>query len=77
MAAPRCSAEGCDREAVETLFLRDQTGHVHDCAQDAAVLREWCDVVHSLPIVDGECLAVVCTHDWIWFGQPQPLDGAS
>lgn len=72
-----CSAEGCEAAATETLFLRDQVGHVHDCAQDAAILREWCDVIHSEAIVDGECLAVNCTaNDYIWFGQPAPLDGS-
>lgn len=71
-----CSSEGCDEVAVETLFLRDQVGHVHDCAQDAAVLREWCDVTESLPIVDGVCGAVSCTgNDSIAFGAPTPLEG--
>ena len=70
-----CSAEGCEKPAVETLFLRDQVGHVHDCAQDAAVLREWCDVIHGEPLMDGECLAAACTgNDWIWVGLPVPLN---
>lgn len=69
-----CSADGCDNTATETLFLRDQVGHVHDCPQDAAIVREWCDVTHSDPIIDGECQAAVCTgNDYIWFGQPAPL----
>lgn len=72
----RCSAEGCDRLATETLFLRGQVGHVHDCPQHAHDLREWCDVIHGEPLVDGECMAVVCTTEGIWFGQPAPLDGA-
>lgn len=71
-----CSAEGCEKPAVETLFLRDQIGHVHDCAKDAATVREWCDVVHSAPLLDGECLAVFCTgNEAIWTGQPTPLGG--
>lgn len=74
MSALRCSSEGCQREATETLFLRAQVGHVHDCPVHAHDLREFCDVIHSAPIIDGECLAVACTGDeWIWFGQPAPL----
>lgn len=70
-----CSAEGCTNNATETLFLRNQIGHIHDCPQDAAVVREWCDVIHSEPIIDGECLAVTCTgNDHIWTGQPATLD---
>jgi len=69
-----CSADGCDAPATETLFLRGQTGHVHDCPADAAIVREWCDVTSSSPIVDGVCAAAVCTGDrQIWFGQPAPL----
>lgn len=77
-ATLRCSSEGCDAPATETLFLRDQVGHVHDCPQHAHDVREWCDVVHSAPIIDGECLAAVfCTsNDPIWTGMPTPLPGA-
>jgi hypothetical protein len=74
MSALRCSAEGCRKPAVETLFIRDQIGHVHDCSPHAAQLREWCDVVHGEPMIDGECMAVVCTAEPIHFGQPTPLD---
>jgi len=71
-----CSAEGCAKEAVETLFLGGRVGHVHDCSQHAAQLREWCDVVASYELVDGECMAVACTGDeWIWFGAPPALGG--
>jgi hypothetical protein len=73
-----CSAEGCESTATETLFLRGQVGHVHDCARDAAILREWCDVIHGEPMVDGECLAVVCTgNESVSFGQPTPLGDSS
>lgn len=73
-ATLRCSAEECDRIATETLYLRNQPGHVHDCPEHAHDVREFCDVVHSSPIDDGECLAVVCTGgDWIWSGAPTPL----
>lgn len=73
-----CSSEGCGRPAVETLFIRGQVGHVHDCVSHAALLREWCDVVHGEPIIDGECMAVACTGDeWIWVGQPNPLGESS
>jgi hypothetical protein len=70
-----CSSEGCERRAVETLFLRDQPGHVHDCAEHAHDLREWCDVIASASITGGRCLAKVCTgNDYIWFGPPTPLE---
>jgi len=70
-----CSADGCEQLATETLFLRDQIGHTHDCPQDAAVVREWCDVTSSTPIIDGKCQAKTCTgNDYIWLGQPTPLD---
>jgi hypothetical protein len=73
MSAIRCSSEGCEREAAETLFLSDQIGHVHDCSQHAALLREWCDVVHGEPLIDGECMAVFCTDDPIASDMPRPL----
>lgn len=70
-----CSSEGCPRPAVEALTLRDQPGHVHDCAEHAAVLREWCDVTYSAPIPDGNCPARNCTGNIpIGIGIPTPLE---
>lgn len=72
-----CSADDCERPAVETLFLRDQPGHVHDCAEHAHDVREWCDVVASGPIVDDACPAKTCTGNaYIWHGAPTPLEDA-
>lgn len=73
-----CSSEGCDEPPVEALFLRDQVGHVHDCREHSHLLREWCDVVGSRPIVDGECSIEGCTGDvWIAFAPPAPLGDSS
>jgi hypothetical protein len=70
-----CGSEGCDKPAVEALFLRNQIGHTHDCAEHAHDVREWCDVIDSGPIVDNVCPAKVCTGNvYIWFGQPTPLE---
>ena len=75
VAALRCSSEGCDKDATETLFLREQVGHVHDCPEHAHDVREFCDVVLSRPILNGECMAAICTHnDWVHISQPTPLD---
>jgi hypothetical protein len=78
MSELMCSSEGCTKPAVETLFLRDQPGHVHDCAEHAHDVREWCDVIASEPIVGGRyCLAKVCTgNDYIGIWQPTPLEDA-
>jgi len=70
-----CSSDGCQRLATETLFLRDQPGHVHDCPEHAHDLREWCDVVSSSVIVDGRCQADPCTGNvWLWFAEPRALE---
>lgn len=61
------------REATEVLFLRNQPGHVHDCPQHAHDLREFCDVVSSAPVVDGECTAEWCTSEPIAVAEPKPL----
>lgn len=52
----KCSSLGCDGTPSEVLELRDQPGHVHDCSQCAAGVREWCDVIKSAPLLpDGTC----------------------
>lgn len=65
-----CSSDDCDAAAVEVLVLRDQPGHVHDCAAHAAVVREWCDVVESYPMpcaLGADCPA-------LYVAQPMPLE---
>jgi hypothetical protein len=72
----RCSSEGCQAVATETLYLRNQVGHVHDCPEHAHDVREWCDVVRSSPIVDGLCMASACTGNRaIYSAPPTPLLG--
>lgn len=65
-----CSSDECDAPAVEVLVLRDQPGHVHDCAAHAAEVREWCDVVESYPMpcaLGADCPA-------LYVAQPMPLE---
>lgn len=45
-----CSADGCPRPAVVAMRFHGQYGHVHECAQHAAELREWNDVAESHPL---------------------------
>ncbi|MEW2635967.1 hypothetical protein AB0903_31095 [Streptomyces sp. NPDC048389] len=45
-----CSWESCPRPAVVAMRFHRQYGHVHECAQHAAVLREWTDVAESVPL---------------------------
>lgn len=60
--ALECGSEGCTRAAVAALWLRGQAGHVHDCSHHEALVREYCDVIDSKPIVPGlKCPAVACT----------------
>lgn len=70
-----CSTESCDRAPTEAIEFRGLMGHVHDCPAHAAVVREFCDVTHSAPIVDGVCPAVACTGNRaIAVGYPTPLE---
>lgn len=68
-----CSADGCDDPAVEVLVIRGNIGHVHDCARDAAVVR---DVLRSGRVLpDGSCPEAICTgNNAVWHGDPTPLD---
>lgn len=70
----RCCSGTCTEPAVEALAFRDQPGHIHDCAKHAAIVREFCDVIISAPIVDGDCPATNCTGNRpIGVGKPTPL----
>jgi len=71
----RCSSEDCERPATEVLWLRDQPGHVHDCAEHAHDVREWCDVVKSTPLEGDECpTGLGCDGaTFIHFSPPTPL----
>lgn len=69
-----CCSISCTEPAAEALQFRGQPGHVHDCPAHAARVREWCDVIHSAPIIDGECPAPDCTgNDVVGVGMPTPL----
>jgi hypothetical protein len=73
-AVTKCSVEGCTEKPVESLILRDQVGHVHDCSAHAAEVREWCDVVGSLYITQFGCQIIPCTGDvHIYIAEPTPL----
>lgn len=45
-----CSWEGCPRSAVAAARFHGQAGHVHDCSQHIAMLREWSDVAEVVPL---------------------------
>lgn len=68
-----CSVEGCGNEAIVSLTFRGQIGHAHVCAADEATDREWCDVVYSTRILNGECFEAVCTPYGIYVAEPTPL----
>lgn len=55
MSVLQCSADDCTEPATEAMRLDRQAGHIHPCRREAAALREFCDVVQSAPVVDGEC----------------------
>lgn len=48
----KCGAQGCTRDATEALRFVGMPGHVHNCSEDAAINREWCDVAASAPLID-------------------------
>lgn len=70
-----CSSLRCDKPAAEVLSFRGQIAHVHDCTQHAALVREWCDVTASAPIINGRCPVPGCADAPIWVGKPTPLGG--
>lgn len=75
MSALACSSEGCDRIAVEMLILMGMPGHVHDCAEHAHDVREWCDVIASAPIENNVCPARYCTgNEHLYIAAPTPLE---
>ncbi|CAN7518847.1 hypothetical protein LJR042_003544 [Microbacterium maritypicum] len=43
----RCDADGCTNTAVAVLAFRGMPGHVHVCAMQESIDREWGDVVAS------------------------------
>jgi len=45
-----CSDHGCTQRAMVAMAFRNQPGHVHECAQHEAELREWCDVTEVAPL---------------------------
>ena len=45
-----CSWEDCPKQAVAAARFHNQRGHVHDCAQHIAWLREWSDVAEVVPL---------------------------
>lgn len=45
-----CSWEDCTAWAVVVMTFRDQVGHVHECPQHEALLREWSDVTAAVPL---------------------------
>lgn len=47
-----CTAAECERPAVTWLRFAGmgELLHVHVCAEDEAIDREWCDVVESGPL---------------------------
>jgi hypothetical protein len=45
-----CSRTGCPKPAVAAARFHNQAGHVHDCSQHIAELREWTDVAEVVPL---------------------------
>ncbi|WP_035796402.1 hypothetical protein [Kitasatospora mediocidica] len=63
-----CSWEDCPKPAVAAARFHDQVGHVHDCSQHIAWLREWSDVAEIVP------LPCPFAHgDVTWVDQPKEL----
>jgi uncharacterized protein (DUF362 family) len=62
-----CCWDDCRKQAVAAVTFRDRPGHVHDCAQHVAVLREWSDVTAVVPL---PCLL---PHGTAWTAQPRDL----
>lgn len=67
-----CGAGDCRRVATEALRFHGMAGHVHNCTEDAAINREWCDVSASMPIVDSKC-PYPCTVEPIYTAVPAEL----
>jgi hypothetical protein len=63
-----CGTKECEEPAAYAMTFRGQNGHVHECVQHAAVLREVADVerVVSLPCPHP--------HGTVWKDQPRMLE---
>lgn len=69
-----CDSVDCDQPAVEAFAFRGIPGHVHDCPEHAAILREFCDVSVSAPLVDGACPVPGCLDGpYLGVAVPTPL----
>lgn len=64
-----CSWRGCPNPAAYAITFHRQEGHVHDCVQHTAELREWTDVESVTPLP--------CKHPHgdgtTWVDTPRPL----
>ncbi|MFD8088631.1 hypothetical protein [Streptomyces malaysiensis] len=63
-----CGWEDCQTQATTALRFRDQPGHVHNCDPHAALHREWCDVIESVPLPNCPF-----SHGATWTDYPRDL----
>lgn len=64
----QCSWSGCTKTAAYAIRFHGQYGHVHECSEHQAVLREWADVssIVPLPCPWG-------SHETSWIDYPKDL----
>jgi len=68
----QCGAQGCEEMATEALRFKSMQGHVHVCSRDAAINREWADVIASKQITSATC-PYPCSDDPIYVKTPTQL----